>query len=127
MSDKNIADVADRLVNDVERVIAALQKHAPEFWAMSVRGYRIEAVGNLLIAAVLGVAVYLCARHVSAYFAKKEATDAEDIMAVVAGIAGGILAVVLLIATLANGSETVNKLINPEWYAAWDVIKAVKP
>ena len=122
---KTIADVLDKSIDKLSAVAEAIQKAAPDFWRSSVRGHRIEGITHLVI--WLAVAT-IAALGMRAFFRemRKDRCDQAD-SAIPAMIVGCIAAVIAIIAALSSGGDTVNKVINPEWFAAWDLIRAVKP
>lgn len=123
MTDKTIADVLDKSIDKLSVVAEAIRKAAPDFWAASVRAHRLEGV----VQVVAWAAVAIASGALLHRGARMMRSDKYDDLAPVLFIIGGVLGLVALIAAFAAGDTALNKCLNPEWFASWDIINAVKP
>jgi hypothetical protein len=136
VTDKTIADVLDKSIDKLSggaaEVAKAVKHIAPHAWEVAVRQQIVEGITTLAMVA-LAFCTWLWVLHKYRAVLKKcggvhmdeRAIDvnAAFIMALCTGCVGCTVAVYGF-----NVAPTaIQKLITPEYYAAWEFIDAVKP
>lgn len=130
MNEKNMADVADKAVDKIaggiEAIAKAVEKVAPHTWEVMVRQQIAEGIVSLSYVALAWLLVFVGYRLIRRY-TRKEGIDWSGPNPGSLGImALGIFACVTLIATFGEAPEATRKFINPEYYAAKELLSAVK-
>lgn len=146
MSDKNMADVADKAVDKlaagVEQVAAAFKKVAPPAWDVMVRQQFVAGIVDLAAFAIGVVAVFVLARRAKTLAEQivsrkirgdvREVKrgyvdhDADPTMAFPWLAAAVLLTVLSAIKFVWWVPESVQQIVNPEYFAAKELLGAGK-
>ncbi len=147
MTEKNMAEVADKAVDKiaggVEAVAKAVEKVAPRVWELLVRQTIAEGVASLALALVVGVGFVIALKYLLPVskrriklnnshkwvpckpddFGDYTMPAGEAVGAGVGLIIGGIVAFFYVLTQVHGGTL---RLVNPEYYAAKELIEAAK-
>ncbi len=127
MSDKNMADVADKALDKVSEMAAAAAKLAPQAWEIMVRQQVIEGVTYSIVCVFWTIlaAVFLgwAQRVVRAGMdADTFPPNGKNVTAVF----GGCIALALIIGCLISLPGFVLQASNPEYYAIQELLRAAR-
>ena len=127
MSDeKTVGEAANRLVDGIEALTRAAEKVAPQAWEMTVSAHRthaiFEVVGWLFVLAIAAAGWKL-----GLWTIEKEKRDHSDLSGLMIGafLGAGILTAIAVGMAGIGGADTVSCIINPEYYAAKELMWAV--
>ena len=129
MSDKKtLADVADKTVDAVMAAANKISEAAPEVWAIAVRQQRIEGIVDLcaiVISWLFCYAVYRLAK--SQYnpeigFLPNDNLTPAFWLTLICGVAtlGSVIITFMVV------PDSVVQIVNPEYYAAIDILSRLK-
>lgn len=128
MSEKTMADVADKTVDHIDRFAAAVAKVAPQGWDFLVRAHRIEGITDLVVWLGFAAAAAFCLLRGLEWFKALRAEDGPcpSDAGVLWLIVGGCFTLVVAIAAVASGSETLTQIWAPEYTAGRELLQAVR-
>lgn len=131
MSDPAFADAAsksvDHIADGVKALAEAAQKIAPHAWGIAVQQQRIQAMGNLALCLFVIIVLHTSARGILRMVqAATEGDHDQKITMMVAQIICLASAALAMIAVAGNAVVDVQRLVNPEYYAAQALLEAVK-
>lgn len=144
MTDKNIADVADKAVDQLVAISEALRKLAPGAWESAVRAQRVDGiVWCSLITLGWLVFAYLCVsvlRELRAHDAHDEycrthskhntpydpPKDGDTIWGIGGMVVGAAIGLFTLVGTVSELPDAIGRVAEPEAWAAAHLIQAVK-
>lgn len=131
MSHKTAADVADNAVNQLssaaQAITDAFKKVAPHVWEVMVRQQVLEGVTNLALFISIVVIFIISCVVVKKLHAKHDGfwTNDSPTLAFFALCMPAILAISISI-NASHVPEYITKVINPEYYAAFELLDSIK-
>ena len=121
----------DATIAGVEKLAAAVEKVAPDAWRIMVRQQVIEGWGEIILSVVVFVVtaflVYLSYRLFRAINWNNQ--DDTDLIKYFSGITVAVVCFGFFcwsISRVQDVPSNIAKIINPEYYAAQDIMRAVK-
>lgn len=136
MTDKNMADVADRAVDKLSAIADAIGRIAPGTWESAVNSERAEGITWIVLIALGWAAFVPCLIRFVAEWRKQErygnrerGEQVEEGSVVVMGTYGVLGAVIGLFAFIVTCSElpdAVSRVVGPEYWAAHSILRAVQ-
>lgn len=125
---KNMAEVADKAVDKlaagVEQLAAAARKVAPQAWDIMVHQQRIEGSFGLATDAFLVVSIV--AFCIWAWRANRTLSWQDPSPAAIITIVGSVASLIAAIVVLSTAPGYAMQLVNPEYYAAMQLLAVVK-
>lgn len=130
---KTVADVADNVVNQLSGAVQAMadafKKVAPHVWEVMVRQQILEGVTGLaLFVGIVALFIFSCV------FVKKLRTKYEAFWSsekdfptpALFALSIPFVLAICIINTAGKVPEHVTKIINPEYYAAYELLDTIK-
>jgi hypothetical protein len=125
MSDKNIADVANKAIDKIEQLAQAMASRAPEGWDLLVRAERLSGWIDLATALVCAIVAIFAFRFAKKVLSEDEEGSYRSDSTIFAGGALYVLAAIMLIPVLLNARSGFFSVSCPEHYAATKVLQLV--
>jgi hypothetical protein len=125
MTDKNMADVADKAVSELGRLADAFQKVAPGLWRSMVDyefTYAIVSIGACLLFTMASAAVVL-----AAYRMYQKAKDGDETACATIGVLALIVFATSLFVTAVNLPSNIATIRAPEAEAAHVILSSMRP
>lgn len=134
MSDKNMADVADKVVDKVEALVQAMAKVAPEVWETMVRAERIAGVTRVVTWVLLLGVAYVAYRVTKwrveqwkgLYGDEAESALLYDAGAFFGAAIGVSLIVACVVTLFVSGGSVAQQILVPEYAAGMRLLEAAR-
>lgn len=131
MTDKNMADVADKAVDKLAAVAEAIGRMAPGVWESAVRSERVEGIVNVALLLGLCVMAVFALRKFSSELAawkvlERKPYDDFPLMPPVWGLVALTASVVAIGMNCDNLANEVARVVSPDYYAAHSLLSVVK-
>lgn len=130
---KTVADVADKALSMFSGLVASLsdsmKKIAPHIWEIMVRQQYATAIGNVIVPLLLLLTSALYMIGIRKYWSSPDEdtnTDTIAVKVVFRSVIPLILMAIFSIYSVIEIANSVQMLINPEYYALKDLLSLVK-
>lgn len=124
MADESKCECAVTSVEGIKKMAEVFEKTSEDAWAMMVRQQIIDGIFGFLLGTGLFIAAYWCGMKVLKW-TKSEKFEWDDGDDGIPAVVAGLICIGVIIAGLVVGLGGIKELLNPQYYAAMELIEDI--